>query len=79
VILYGERSDWVLNVLAGGAAVVRRGRTCPLVVPRIAGPDAPGISGRARLLGRISGSLLVGELGPPEPGFGRGPRASRAA
>jgi deazaflavin-dependent oxidoreductase (nitroreductase family) len=79
VILYGERSDWVLNALAGGAAVVRRGRTCPLVAPRVSGPDAPGISSRARLFGRISGSLLVGELGPPEHGFGRGPRAGRVA
>ncbi len=27
VILYGERSDWVQNVLAGGGEVVRAGRT----------------------------------------------------
>jgi len=65
--------------LASGAVVVRAGRTCPLVAPRVTGPEAPGISARARLFGRISGRLLVGELGPPEQGFGRGPRASRAA
>ena len=75
MILYGDRSDWVRNALAGGAQVVRRGRTCPLVAPHLAGPDAPGISARARLFGRVSGELLVAGLGPPEPGFGRGPRA----
>jgi deazaflavin-dependent oxidoreductase (nitroreductase family) len=75
VILYGDRSDWVLNALSGGASIVRRGRTHPLLSPRVAGPDAPGLSAPARQFGRISGKLLVGELGPPLPGFGRGPRS----
>jgi deazaflavin-dependent oxidoreductase (nitroreductase family) len=77
VILYGERSDWVLNALAGGASVVRGGRTYPLLAPRVAGPDEPGLSAPARVLGRVSGQLLVGELGPRAAGFGRGERASR--
>jgi hypothetical protein len=38
-ILYGERSDWVQNLLAGGGEVVRGGRTYPLVEPHVvAGP-----------------------------------------
>jgi deazaflavin-dependent oxidoreductase (nitroreductase family) len=74
VILYGERSDWVLNALAGGASVVRGGRTYPLLGARVAGPDEPGLSAPARRFGRLSGKLLVGELGQAEAGFGRGPR-----
>ena len=61
-ILYGDQSDWVLNVLAGSGQVVRRGRTHPLLDPRV---EAGG----------PSGSVLVAELGAAEPGFGRGPRA----
>lgn len=75
VILYGEDSDWVRNVLAGGGEVVRGGRTYELRSPRIAGPDDPALSAPARRIGRLSGKLLVAELGGPQPGFGRGPRA----
>jgi hypothetical protein len=32
------------------------------------------VSPIARAFGRVSGKLLVAELGPPAPGFGRGPR-----
>jgi deazaflavin-dependent oxidoreductase (nitroreductase family) len=78
-ILYGERSDWVLNALAGEARVVRAGRTYPLLAPRVAGPDEPGLSATARRLGRTTGKLLVAELGAAAGGFGRGPRASRTA
>jgi deazaflavin-dependent oxidoreductase (nitroreductase family) len=74
-ILYGEGSDWVRNVLAGEGSVVRGGRTYPLLAPRVAGPGEPGLSGAARRYGGVSGKLLVAELGPPAPGFGRGPRA----
>ncbi|HWF55615.1 MAG TPA: nitroreductase family deazaflavin-dependent oxidoreductase [Solirubrobacteraceae bacterium] len=74
VILYGERSDWVQNVLAGGGQVVRGGRTYQLRSPRIAGPDDPALSIPARRVGRLSGKLLVASLEGPLPGFGRGPR-----
>ena len=75
VVLYGEESDWVQNVLAGGGQVVRAGRTYELRNPRLTAPaEAEGISPMARRLGRISDNLLVAELGPPGPGFGRGPR-----
>jgi deazaflavin-dependent oxidoreductase (nitroreductase family) len=76
VMLYGEESDWVKNVLAGGGEVVRAGRTYPLLSPRVTDPaSANGVSPAARALGRISGKLLVAELGQPRPGFGRGPAA----
>ena len=73
-ILYGERSDWVQNVLAGDAQVVRGGRTYDLIQPRvIAARDAGSVSSLARAAGMLSGKLIVGSLGEPEPGFGRGP------
>lgn len=75
VVLYGERSDWVRNVLAGGGQVVRAGRTYELVSPRVVDSrDAVGISAAARVLGRLSDKLLVAQLGNQEPGWGRGPR-----
>jgi deazaflavin-dependent oxidoreductase (nitroreductase family) len=76
VILYGERSDWVKNVLAGGAQVVRGGRTYELERPRVMDVrGAAGISPLARAAGRLSGKLLVGSLSEPKTGFGRGPAA----
>jgi deazaflavin-dependent oxidoreductase (nitroreductase family) len=74
VILYGERSDWVRNVLAGGAQVVRAGRTFELRNPRIIAVSAEPLPAPARLVGRVSGKVLVADLGPAQPGFGRGPK-----
>jgi deazaflavin-dependent oxidoreductase (nitroreductase family) len=76
VMLYGQGSDWVQNVLAGGGQVVRGGRTYELRSPRVvavgdAGGDVPAI---ARRIGRLSGKLLVADLEGPVGGFGRGPR-----
>jgi len=78
VVLYGEESDWVRNVLAGSAQVVRAGRTHELLRPRIVDPlaEPEAISGPARVLGRLSGKVLLAELGPAAPGFGRGPAAT---
>ena len=78
VILYGEQSDWVRNVLAGGGQVVRGGRTYELLNPRVvdlreAAQDA--IPAAARTIGRLSQKLLVAELSERGPGFGRGPSA----
>jgi deazaflavin-dependent oxidoreductase (nitroreductase family) len=76
VVLYGEDSDWVQNVLAGGAQVVRMGRTYALRNPRIVDPRQQPLLGPAAVLGRLTGSVLVAEVGLPERGFGRGPRAT---
>jgi deazaflavin-dependent oxidoreductase (nitroreductase family) len=74
VVLYGERSDWVQNLLAGPAEVVRGGRTYELRDARLVGPNEPGeISPAARAIGHVSGRLLVADLGQPRPGFGPGP------
>jgi deazaflavin-dependent oxidoreductase (nitroreductase family) len=76
VVLYGEGSDWLQNVLAGGGQVVRAGRTYELLNPRLVTPDeASEVSAFARQIGRASGKLLVADLGIAEPGFGRGPEA----
>ncbi len=76
-ILYGEHSDWVRNLTAaGGGRVVRGGHTYPLLDPRIARvADTPELSPAQRRYGRVSGLVLLAELGEPEPGFGRGPSA----
>jgi deazaflavin-dependent oxidoreductase (nitroreductase family) len=78
VVLYGEQSDWVRNVLAGGGRVVRGGRTFDLLKPRVedAAAAATGISAVGRRLGRFSGRVLVAELGERQSGFGRGPARS---
>lgn len=76
VILYGVRSDWVVNLLAaGGGSVVRGGRTYSLrnvrvLDPASCGPEVPAL---ARHVGRVSGKLLVGELSGPVGRWGRGP------
>ncbi len=58
-VLYGERSDWVRNVLAAhGCRVQCRGRTARLCEPQVI--DAAEASDAvARILGRPSGRLLV--------------------
>jgi deazaflavin-dependent oxidoreductase (nitroreductase family) len=76
VVLYGEESDWVRNVLAGGGQVVRGGRTYDLINPRLVDPgQADGVPRIARAVGMLSRKLLVAQLGDPKPGFGRGPAA----
>src|ERR1700741_380720 len=63
VILYGERSDWVRNVLPGGAQLARGGKTYAVVSARIVAPPAPTAAGElspaARRFGRMSGKVLV--------------------
>jgi deazaflavin-dependent oxidoreductase (nitroreductase family) len=78
VVLYGENSDWIRNLLAGAGQIVRGGRTYDVLDPRVinaadAGPEIPA---PARVMGRASGKLLVARLGEPKPGFGRGPKAT---
>ena len=58
-VLYGERSDWVRNVLAAQGCRVRHGgRTAQLREPHVV--DAAEASDSvARILGRPSGRILV--------------------
>jgi deazaflavin-dependent oxidoreductase (nitroreductase family) len=72
-VLYGERSDWVRNLLAaGGGQVVRGGQTYELRDPRL----VPATEGAAPWpLARMAEKVLIADLGDPSPGFGRGPQA----
>lgn len=75
-IMYGERSDWVRNVLAGGGHVVRAGRTYELLQPRlVSAADGARVPIAARRLTRLTEKVLVAKLGDPAAGFGRGPGA----
>ncbi|MGI8507211.1 MAG: nitroreductase family deazaflavin-dependent oxidoreductase [Solirubrobacteraceae bacterium] len=80
VMLYGEESDWVRNVLAagaGGAQVVRAGRTHDLLDAQVVDPThVLGLPLAAAAFGRLTGLALLARLGPARPGFGRGPAAS---
>ena len=66
---YGSRADWVRNVLAGGAQLLRGGVRYPVVDPRVASVEevrdrlARGERAVVRVFG-ISEVLLLG-LGPP--------------
>jgi deazaflavin-dependent oxidoreductase (nitroreductase family) len=75
VVLYGEESDWVQNVLSGGAQVVRMGRTYSLSNARLVDPRRQPLLGPAGIIGRLTGRVLVAEVGEPLPGLGRGPRS----
>ena len=71
-VLYGEESDWVRNVLAGGGQVVRAARTYELTEPRLVSGSDPSVPLPLR---RLSDKVLIAGLGEPSAGFGRGPRA----
>jgi hypothetical protein len=68
-VLYGAESDWVRNlVAAGGGVVVRGGRRYALEDVRLVEAGDPALATfpeAVRLLGRVSGVLLIGRLGPP--------------
>jgi deazaflavin-dependent oxidoreductase (nitroreductase family) len=76
VVLYGAQSDWVRNVLAGGAEVVRAGRTYDLREARLVDPRVEPVPRLARPLGRLTHTVMLARLGPTRSGFGRGPAAS---
>jgi deazaflavin-dependent oxidoreductase (nitroreductase family) len=72
-VLYGQRSDWVRNLMAaGGGQVVRAGRTYELLAPRLVPASKASLP---VALGRVAEQALVADLGGPAAGFGRGPVA----
>jgi deazaflavin-dependent oxidoreductase (nitroreductase family) len=63
VLFYGERADWVRNVLAaGGAGVVRAGRTAGLTDPRVVDSTEPGLSASTRRIAGRGRRVLVAGL-----------------
>ena len=74
-LLYGEESDWLRNLRAGGGHVIRGGRTFT-----VRPPDVIDTSGAGQLLARLSPperaycrlaeKLAILELAEQLPGFG---------
>ena len=76
-LLYGEESDWLRNLRAGGGRVVRAGRTYVVGSPEIVETEAAvevlaRLSPPARAYCRLADELAILELGEQLPGFGRG-------
>ena len=76
-LLYGEESDWLRNLRAGGGRVVRAGRTYELSAPRVVDTSAGAaelsrLSAPARAYCRLADRQVMVEIGERVPGFGRG-------
>ena len=63
VLFYGEEADWLRNVLAaGGAQVVRGGRTGRLTGVRVVDAADPAVSPAVRRMAGSGRRVLVGTL-----------------
>jgi len=76
-LLYGEESDWLRNLRAGGGRVVRVGRTYELSPPRVvdtstATEELSRLAAPARAYCRIAEKQAIVQMGDRMPGFGRG-------
>jgi deazaflavin-dependent oxidoreductase (nitroreductase family) len=74
-LLYGERTDWLRNLQAGGGHLIRRGRTVAVGPPEVvAASEAAAMLARLSAPGRaycrLAESLAVLEPGERLPGFG---------
>jgi deazaflavin-dependent oxidoreductase (nitroreductase family) len=73
-LLYGEESDWLRNLRAGGGDVIRAGRTIRVGTPLVVDtPDAAvleKLSPLSRAYCRLADKQVVLELGQKQPGFG---------
>jgi deazaflavin-dependent oxidoreductase (nitroreductase family) len=74
-LLYGQESDWLRNLRAGGGHVVRAGRTFSVRAPEVvdtsgAGPILARLSPPARAYCRLAEKLAILELAEQLPGFG---------
>ncbi|HEU5474761.1 MAG TPA: nitroreductase family deazaflavin-dependent oxidoreductase [Actinophytocola sp.] len=63
VLFYGERADWVRNVLAAdGARVVRAGHAGRLIHPRVLDPTDPVVSRSTRRVAGRHRRVLLADL-----------------
>ena len=74
-LLYGQESDWLRNLRAGGGQVIRAGRTFTVRPPEVidtsgAGPLLARLSPPERAYCRLAEKLAILELGEQLPGFG---------
>ena len=79
-LLYGEESEWLRNLRAGGGHVIRAGRTCAVGPPEVVDTSAASaqlarLSRPERAYCRLAEKLAILELGEELPGFG--PRRAR--
>jgi deazaflavin-dependent oxidoreductase (nitroreductase family) len=82
-LLYGEESDWLRNLRAGGR-VIRAGRTFIVGPPEVIETRAAGsllarLSPPERTYCRLAEKLAILELEEQLPGFGRRGRVSEPA
>ena len=75
-LLYGEESEWLRNLRAGGGHVIRAGRTFVVGAPEVvatgeAGAVVARLSPPERAYCRLAEKLAVLELKAQLPGFGR--------
>lgn len=83
-LLYGEESDWLRNLRAGGGRVIRAGRTFIVGPPEVIETRAAGsllarLSPPERTYCRLAEKLAILELEEQLPGFGRRGRLSEPA
>jgi len=74
-LLYGEESDWLRNLRAGGGHVIRAGRTYAVEPPEVVNTSLAGtllsrLSPPERRYCRLAEKLAILELGEQLPGFG---------
>jgi deazaflavin-dependent oxidoreductase (nitroreductase family) len=73
-LLYGEESEWLRNLRAGGGQVVRMGKTVSVGPPRVMGTHQAEILSRlsppARAYCRLADKQVTLEIGERQPGFG---------
>ena len=75
-LLYGEESDWLRNLRAGGGHVIRAGRTFVVGPPEVvetreAASLLARLSPPERAYCRLAEKLAILELAEQLPGFGR--------
>jgi deazaflavin-dependent oxidoreductase (nitroreductase family) len=78
-VLYGQESDWLRNLRAGGGQVIRAGRTFTVRQLEVidtsgAGPLLARLSPPERAYCRLAEKLAILELGEQLPGCGPRPR-----
>jgi deazaflavin-dependent oxidoreductase (nitroreductase family) len=77
-LLYGEESDWLRNLRAGGGHVVRGGQTFRIIVLRVVrtgdASELSQLSLPARAYCRLADNQVLLEIGERQPGFGPRPR-----
>jgi deazaflavin-dependent oxidoreductase (nitroreductase family) len=65
VLNYGEKSDWVRNILASGSAVVvNQGKRYTLSAPRILSIDSPELPAGVRAIGVCKRGVLHATVSP---------------